>query len=196
MHLPRHLLLVCLVTLALAAAFGTAHAQVGARAMGMGGAFVGLADDAEATYYNPAGMAFLPCANVTMSFAANNNAAPTFDDFLTNHLPNVRDFLAITTPFDPQSAIGIGFTHSLVASLDFYDIQTGDFGSADWKENAYWLAAAYRWDKLALGANFRWTTDHVSRIGTARVCSSAPIRRSPGTWGCFIASPRRPASAS
>ena len=32
---------------------------VGARALGMGGAFVGLADDASAAYWNPAGLAFL-----------------------------------------------------------------------------------------------------------------------------------------
>ncbi len=161
MHLPRHLLLLCLVALAVATALGTAHAQVGARAMGMGGAFVGLADDAEAVYYNPAGMAFQPCASATMSFAANNQDEPTFDDFL-NGRTSVRDFVGFTTPFDPQSAIGFGFLHSMVASLDFYDYDNGDFNSVDWNENQYWLAGAYRWDKLALGANFRWTTDHVS----------------------------------
>jgi hypothetical protein len=32
---------------------------VGARALGMGGAFVGLSDDASAAYWNPAGLAFL-----------------------------------------------------------------------------------------------------------------------------------------
>ena len=32
---------------------------VGARALGMGGAFAGLADDASAAYWNPAGLAYL-----------------------------------------------------------------------------------------------------------------------------------------
>src|SRR5262252_1826821 len=33
---------------------------VGARAIGMGAAFVGVADDATAPYWNPAGMVYLP----------------------------------------------------------------------------------------------------------------------------------------
>jgi len=35
------------------------HVGAGARAMGMGGAFGGLADDASAPYYNPSGLAYL-----------------------------------------------------------------------------------------------------------------------------------------
>ena len=38
--------------------------QVGARALGMGGAFVAVADDATAPYWNPAGMVYLPYREV------------------------------------------------------------------------------------------------------------------------------------
>jgi hypothetical protein len=38
--------------------------QVGARALGMGGAFTAVADDATAPYWNPAGMVFLPYKEV------------------------------------------------------------------------------------------------------------------------------------
>lgn len=52
-----------------------AHAQdvpysnylVGRRALGLGGAFVGLADDPSATFHNPAGLAFLPKTSVSTS---------------------------------------------------------------------------------------------------------------------------------
>ena len=48
------------VTLLLAVSAGSVHAQVfetvGARALGMGGAFVAVADDATANYWNPAGL--------------------------------------------------------------------------------------------------------------------------------------------
>jgi hypothetical protein len=50
-----------------------AHAQgfepVGVRAQGMGGAFVGVADDASATYWNPAGLASIPVFDVSLAFA-------------------------------------------------------------------------------------------------------------------------------
>lgn len=45
--------------LALLMGTGQAHACVGARALGMGGAFIGVADDITAVYWNPAGMANL-----------------------------------------------------------------------------------------------------------------------------------------
>lgn len=42
---------------------------VGARPLGMGGAFVGLADDENAAFYNPAGLAFLETAGVTSLYS-------------------------------------------------------------------------------------------------------------------------------
>lgn len=41
---------------------------VGDRALGLSGAFVGLADDASATFHNPAGLAVLPDASISVSF--------------------------------------------------------------------------------------------------------------------------------
>src|SRR6266571_4963191 len=62
----RALLAVCLSALIAAPAGATKYAAeflkipVGARAVGMGGAFVGVADDATAPFWNPAGMVYLP----------------------------------------------------------------------------------------------------------------------------------------
>lgn len=39
---------------------------VGARPLGMGGAFIALADDVSATYWNPAGLAYLPRPELTL----------------------------------------------------------------------------------------------------------------------------------
>src|SRR4051812_9364268 len=41
---------------------------VGARPGGMGGAFIGLADDIESVYYNPAGLANLKTMNLTAMY--------------------------------------------------------------------------------------------------------------------------------
>jgi hypothetical protein len=62
----RLLLAASLAALAAAPALATKYAgefmkiPVGARAVGMGGAFAALADDATAPYWNPAGMVYLP----------------------------------------------------------------------------------------------------------------------------------------
>lgn len=42
---------------------------VGSRALGMGGAFVGIADDASAAYWNPAGLTFLPAQDLQLTHA-------------------------------------------------------------------------------------------------------------------------------
>jgi len=42
---------------------------MGARALGMGGAFVAVADDANAIYYNPAGLALIDGHDVTSMYS-------------------------------------------------------------------------------------------------------------------------------
>ena len=49
-------------------------AGVGVRAMGMGGAFVGVADDFTAMYWNPAGLAQMKRREVQVSFLRNSRA--------------------------------------------------------------------------------------------------------------------------
>ena len=49
-------------------------AGVGVRAMGMGGAFVGVADDFTAMYWNPAGLAQMQQREVQVSFLRNSRA--------------------------------------------------------------------------------------------------------------------------
>ena len=56
MTFGRGLLLGCALLFLPASAGAQAFEAVGIRALGMGGAFVGVADDASATYWNPAGL--------------------------------------------------------------------------------------------------------------------------------------------
>ena len=51
-------------------AWGQAVESVGARALGMGGAFVAVANDSSATWWNPAGLAAGPFVDVTLGTAA------------------------------------------------------------------------------------------------------------------------------
>jgi F plasmid transfer operon, TraF, protein len=52
---------------------------VGTRAQGMGGAFVAVADDGTATYWNPAGMASIPMFDLTLGFGWQEQEPSTGD---------------------------------------------------------------------------------------------------------------------
>ena len=59
---------------------------IGARAMGMGGAFVALADDATAAYWNPAGLGLLNKREFTfMVIDSNKEVYPLTNRFLRRH---------------------------------------------------------------------------------------------------------------
>lgn len=68
---------------------------VGARALGMGEAFVAVANDASAPYWNPAGLVNLPQRQVLFMHAEQ------FGDAI-NH-----DFISFAMPLDEEGAIGV-----------------------------------------------------------------------------------------
>src|SRR4051794_3907381 len=47
---------------------------IGPRAQGMGGAFVAVADDATATYWNPAGLAAIPIFDASLTYAESERS--------------------------------------------------------------------------------------------------------------------------
>jgi hypothetical protein len=83
-----------LLILALLGGAGTAEAQapLGTRAAGLAGAFVGVADDASAVYWNPAGLATGAVVSAIVTFASDE-----------------------TAPKDPQTAAGERHTGTMVA---------------------------------------------------------------------------------
>ncbi len=71
---------------------------VGARALGMGSAFVGLADDGTASYWNPAGLATLTGRELTAMHAEQFGSIVQYD-FLSYVMP-------VGAPGKPRQAIG------------------------------------------------------------------------------------------
>ena len=68
-HFRVAFLLLCAASVGPAArAAAQGFEPVGTRAQGMGGAFVAVADDATATYWNPAGLASIPIFDLTLAF--------------------------------------------------------------------------------------------------------------------------------
>ncbi len=94
-----------------AVAFGAAleGPGLGARALSMGGAFIGLADDWTATYWNPAGLAQLkePGAGVTLDIAfarttdGNSVANPTLGEVLGDRRNDQQNLFFRTAPGEP-----------------------------------------------------------------------------------------------
>jgi len=68
---------------------------VGARALALGSAFTGLANDASAVYWNPSGMVQIPRREITLMHTS------FFDDIVHT------DYLGFAYPFDNQ-AVGVG----------------------------------------------------------------------------------------
>jgi hypothetical protein len=92
---------------------------VGARALGMGGTFVALADDATAGYWNPAGLAALPGREV------QGMHAEQFGD-LENH-----DVVAYADPFESggrRSALGVTFIRLSVDDIQITRDALLDYG--------------------------------------------------------------------
>ena len=87
MKRAAYLTLICLFTTAFFASVSTAQVEemaigntfgVGARAMGMGGASLGLADDFTALYWNPAGMAQIQKFEMFSSLSHNRASTDTY----------------------------------------------------------------------------------------------------------------------
>jgi hypothetical protein len=73
-------MLLCVISSRLAAppavAAQVAFENVGTRAQGMAGAFVAVADDATATYWNPAGLASIPIFDLALGFGQLEQPSP------------------------------------------------------------------------------------------------------------------------
>ncbi|MHB9013894.1 MAG: PorV/PorQ family protein, partial [Ignavibacteriaceae bacterium] len=95
--------------------------EVGAKSIGMGGAFVSVANDASALYWNPAGIARLQ----------NNNAMFSHTFWLagTNH-----DFAGVILKLSDQQAIGFSYTSLTVGDMavrtEMFPDGTGEYFNA------------------------------------------------------------------
>jgi hypothetical protein len=110
MKFTRLLITGLIVTLAVNSAF----AFFGARPMGMGGAFTAVADDANAPYWNPAGLALNPEVAVTGSTLLNNRNA-----WIGDNVANLK--MCYETDMNPFVWIaGIGIASALAFQSALY----------------------------------------------------------------------------
>jgi hypothetical protein len=173
-------LLALLSTLALLASFATSAQPMttpllfeldsSARVAGLGGAFLALSDDESATYYNPAGLAFLKQRGVSALYSqlfetidylalgmaipylgiqaihVDSGGMPVYNDFgnptseMTNYLSQAG-MLAAALPILEELGLG--------GRVKAYQTQAGDWHGFGWSVDA---AVLLRWSGLRLGA--------------------------------------------
>jgi long-chain fatty acid transport protein len=119
---------------------GMALSGVGAKAIGMGGAFRGLADDWSAAYWNPAGLAQLEKSELGVSLSILSprpeyTPSVTYEGYdvgyrngitrYTNDknylVPNVAGFFQVPTPANVTAGIAVFVPYALGCEWDLFD---------------------------------------------------------------------------
>lgn len=116
-----------------------AFACVGARPMAMGGAFIAVSDDANATYWNPAGLSQLEDLEITYTPTLYNRDEVSYDDFVSFVSP-------LKIGRQDLGGLGLSFINS------GYDFSPLEKTIDRW----YWLSYGVKtFDNLSLGTNLR-----------------------------------------
>lgn len=129
----------------------------GARPEAMGNAFTGLADDVNAIAYNPAGLAFLP----------NQEVSLTDNEYIQN---TRQEQMAYALPSQGFGTLGLSANLLQVAPFASYDVNDVPAGNISAQDMA--LGAAYAYGIGNLGFGFRGqylhsTLDSVAASGTS-----------------------------
>ena len=127
--------------------------ETGARAVGMGGAYVAIADDPSAMYWNPSGIARVE------SFTAAFNHTKWLVDISYN-------FIGAILPFDNYGSLGI---HAVFLSMDDMQITSELFPEG--VENGYFSAGSYVFglsyglnltERFSLGLSTKFIGEYIS----------------------------------
>mgnify|MGYP001560683542 CR=1 FL=1 len=136
---------------------------VGARGLGMGGAYTALADDAHSVYWNPAGLARLEKREVAASHSELGNS--------TRH-----DFLAYAHPTS-QAVLAAAFTYlnqGTIAGRDAAGRPTGGYGASD---TALAFAAGRKTDLVDAGVSVKYLRSHIASAEAQGLGLDAGLRR-------------------
>jgi len=121
----------------------TAFACYGVRAMGMGGAFIAVADDVQSVYWNPAGLSNVKERQFGWQKATNNRESI-----------NYIDVFEFTMPLENgKSGIGLHYTNNREAAV--YGTDSNNY-AMNYKSSWWTLSYGEKInDKFAVGVNIR-----------------------------------------
>jgi opacity protein-like surface antigen len=124
---------------------------VGAHAVGMGGAFVGIASDATAMYWNPAGL-----AHITQSEALFNHTAWIADiDF---------NWGGVVLPLGDGGTLGVNVTTMTMAEMERTTEDQPEGTGQTFSAGSFAIGVSYaknltEW--FAIGGSFRYINEHI-----------------------------------
>jgi len=115
----------------------------GARALGMGGAFVAAADDATAGYWNPAALAWSCGTQLSAMTAVGMD-----EDRNMNYVAGSHRF--------DWGALGLGLLTAGMSDIEQRDVDGTYMGDFDYGDLALMFHGAYAADMFAVGATFKY----------------------------------------
>lgn len=107
------------------------NAGVGARPLGMGRAFTAVADDIDALYWNPAGLASYRSSQVSFMHAPFK-------------IDGAHQYVAYSQPIYALGALGIGIANVSSGDVDRVDTNNSIIGSFNYRETGYLASYAHR----------------------------------------------------
>ncbi len=123
--------------------FASKHSAIGARALGMGSAFIAVADDYSALFSNPSGLGLLKKQEVQLGFQnlSFNSESSYLSDLTESDLSKTSmDMLGIAIPFPTlQGSFTLAFGYS--RSADFESVQQIKAFNINGSINDYFVSA-------------------------------------------------------
>jgi len=137
-------LVVALALMLIGLLYASGEGSVGAQALGMGGAYVGLAEGPLAVYWNPAALANIEEVQVTIEGVVAGG--------------DVRNFAALVIPVGEGQAVGVGYWREPYLRAE--DWKKGTV-SLKWAQEQYALAYGRRVsNRFAVGVKVRELRDY------------------------------------
>ncbi len=138
----------------------------GARATSMGSAFVAMADDRSAIYWNPAGISDLQSAGVLVEH--------------TNWIANVNyNFLAATYSLGNFGTIGLSFTSSSIQDMDVTTIEEPDGTGETYSVSDIAFSVSYSiklTDKFSIGFNPKFIHQKIWRMSASALAIDLGVK--------------------
>lgn len=129
----------------------------GGRPSGMGKAFVGVADDSNATYYNPGGLCFAVKKQVSFMHEPRSIAGGASDMYY--------DYGSFIFPTKKYGTFGIGFLYHEMGKTEATDDQGNVTGIIHSYGFAPWISYSYKvMDSLGVGGSLRIAKEHLADI--------------------------------